>query len=526
MLSRLPLDLSSFRTLRNEGYVYVDKTKYAYDLIMQGRRYFLSRPRRFGKSLFVSMLKEMLTGKKELFHDLWIARSDYQFKKHGVIVLNLSTLGIEDVGTFKRGICYVLDEIAHDYKVTVTLDKESPELALRGLVKALRQEYNNVAILIDEYDYPILQSLKNVDKAKQIRDAIRNFFSSIKGLDEEVDFVFITGVSSFAKAGLFSGMNNMRIITLDENFSSICGYDETEIDRYFTEYIQAWVASTDTSYDEIRKQIREWYNGYRFAGNAPTVYNPFSLMNAVHAKDFKNFWFSTGTTTFLVEELTKEYRKSEHHILDLEAFQITEDSLGIFEIGATPLPALLFQTGYLTIASFDRKNRSYTLKYPNFEVKTSMQKNLLGIFTDMNSTETEQFSFKLIAALNHKKIDEAIALIKQIFVRVPYQLHGNENFYHALLQAIFGACDIKSQSEIVTSHGRIDIVLELPSLLYVIEVKLNASAAVALAQIEERKYYESLVYHGKPIVLLGIAFERKPKTFEITYATKLKDTLT
>lgn len=291
MLSRLPLDLSSFRTLREKGYLYVDKTKYAYDLINQGRRYFLSRPRRFGKSLFVSTLKEILYGNKALFEGLWIENSNYSWNQYGVITLDLSAFGINSEKTFIKGVCYALRDIADKYELTITVNPENVALALNSVVKALYKKFGHVAIFIDEYDYPILQALRDVERAKEIRDASRHLFAAIKALDEEVDFVFITGVSSFAKAGLFSGMNNLRIVTLDERYASVCGYDENEIDQYLNPHIKAWADAEKASYDELRKSIREWYNGYRFGANVSSVYNPFSLMNAIDAKAFKNFWF-------------------------------------------------------------------------------------------------------------------------------------------------------------------------------------------------------------------------------------------
>jgi hypothetical protein len=374
---------------------------------------------------------------------------------------------------------------------------------------------------VDEYDNPILQTLHNKTKAKEVRNSIRLFFAVIKSLDVFIDFVFITGVSSFAKAGLFSGINNLRVITLDKRFSTICGYTDEEVDHYLAPQIKTWAKSESKSFDALKQQIKEWYNGYHFAANMPSVYNPFSIMNAIDSQDLKNFWFQSGTPTFLVEELTKEYRRTEHHLFDLETLEATEDSLGIFDIGTIPLTSLMFQTGYLTISAFNKDKRSFDLHCPNLEVKTSLYKYLLGIYANLSLSETERVSLKLFDALEKKNIKDLLALLKNVMSRVPYQLHENEEkFYHALLQVIFSSCSIPAQSEISTSHGRIDIVLTLPARFYVIEVKLNSSADKALVQIEARKYYESLFHHGKPIELLGLNFMRKPKKFEIEEAHK------
>ncbi|KKQ33045.1 MAG: AAA-ATPase-like protein [candidate division TM6 bacterium GW2011_GWF2_37_49] len=521
VLLKLPIDISTFRKMRKSGYLYVDKTKYAYDLITGGNRYFLSRPRRFGKSLFVSTLREILHGNKELFEGLWIHNSDYNWEKYGVIEFDLSSLGIDSTETFKTGLCHALGEVVQDYSLEVEISTTNPELALRDVVKELYNRFGRVAILVDEYDNPILQVLKDANQAEEIRNATRRFFAAIKGMDAFIDFVFITGVSAFARAGLFSGINNLLDITLDNAYSNICGYTNEEVDSYFSDYIKEWCNLENISYDDLRLQIKTWYNGYTFGSNLFSVYNPFSFMNALRARSFKNFWFQSGTPNFLVEELKKEYRKEEYRIIDPEKFETTEESLGIFEVRATPLPSLMFQTGYLTIKNFDKGKKLYRLGYPNYEVKTALQTHLLGIFTQLDFISAERISLQLRAALIAGNIDEVITLIKQLFTNVPYQLHmKEEKFYHALLQVTFGAAGIKSQSEYSMSHGRIDLLLELPNVLYVIEIKLNSSVDVALDQVDQRHYYESLLVYGKPITLLGLSFKREPKNFDLTYKVK------
>lgn len=521
MLQKLPLDLSTFSLLRKSDYVYIDKTSYAYDLITGGRRYFLSRPRRFGKTLFVSMLKDVLCGNKELFIDLYIAQSNYTWHPHGVIELDLSSLEATTTQELKTGICYLLQEIADHYHLDITVPPSRPDLALRSVVKALHKRFGRVAILIDEYDNPILQVINHYKKAQNIRDAMRRFFAVIKSLDAFIDFVFITGVSSFTKAGLFSGINNLRTITLNERFSGICGYTDLEIHQHLDAYIQAWGTKKSLNPDTLYKQLKDWYNGYRFSDNAQPVYNPFSLMNALDEQAYKNYWFQSGTPSFLIEELKHQYHQNGDQIFDPETFETTEDSLGIFDLGATPLPSLMFQTGYLTITGYNDKKRLFTLGYPNLEVKTSLQKHLLSIFAKLHVGQIELLSSQLQTAFHAVNITEAIEVLKQLFTHVPYQLHIDaEKFYHSLLQIAFSASGIKAQSEYSTSHGRIDLVLELPEIIYIIETKLNESADAALAQIEERKYYEPFTLYHKKIVLLGLAFTRLPKHFDITFALK------
>ena len=338
-------------------------------------------------------------------------------------------------------------------------------------------------------------------------------------MDADINFVFITGVSSFAKAGLFSGINNLTILTLDEKYAAICGYTDTEVDLYFKDYIDAWAQKNKIPYDQIREQIKTWYNGYRFSEDTISVYNPFSLMHALNIQKFKNFWFQSGTPTFLVEVLKKEYKN-----FDPEKLELSEDSLGIFDVGSTPLLTLMFQAGYLTIIDYDSARRRYTLGYPNQEVHDSLQIYLFEIFAHMDYNTAEHTTNAFYNALASGEIKQIILSIKQLFAHVLYQLHiAEEKFYHALFQMACTATGIKAQSEYSTSHGRIDLILDLPKFLYVTEIKFNKPAQEALDQIEERRYYERFLNQDKPIVLLGLSFERAPSHFDVTYAMKQID---
>lgn len=513
MLSKLPIDLSTFRTLRESHYVYVDKTKYAYDIITGGRRFFLSRPRRFGKSLFVSMLKEVLEGNKKLFDGLWIGDSSYAWQKYGVIALDFSVLGINSAQTLQSGLKYSLLNVARQYDLEIDNKPNEPEIILDRVVKALRDRFGFVAILIDEYDNPILHALKDTDRARVIRDGISQFFSAIKGLDAYIDFVFITGITSFAKAGLFSGMNNVRIMTLDPRYAGVCGYNDDEVDAYFIKHIQAWAIKEDIPYKQLRQKIKEWYNGYCFGKDVRSVYNPFSLMNALDKQEFKNFWFQSGAPTFLIEILKKEYLS-----YDPDYLEVSEDFLGIFDVGATPVVALMFQAGYLTIVGYDREQNSYTLDYPNYEVKTALQKYLLEVFARLDSVAAERISFQLRAALNKENIQEVVVLIEQLFSKVPYQLHvKEEKYYHSLLLMLCAASGIKTHSEYSTSDGRIDLVLELSQKIYLVEVKFNKPVNIALEQIKNREYFKPFFDWNKSVILIGLSFMREPNHFSVVY---------
>ncbi len=293
MLKPFGLTTSSFKELREDESVYVDKTRFLYSLIKSAKRSFLARPRRFGKSLLVSTLESILKGEKEFFEGLWISTSDYEWKQFGVIKLNFSAFKHDTVAQLEKELILALEEYAEVYEVIIpskVSESNSPSAVLNYLCKALHKKYGQVALLVDEYDHPILHSLGNPEKAETILGALRDFFTTVKSLDNEIIFFFATGVSAFARAGIFSGMNNLRILSMEKEYAAICGYTEQEIDTYFTPYIQEWATKEDISVHQVRENIKKWYNGYHFGKEAEAVYNPFSLMHALEKKELKNFW--------------------------------------------------------------------------------------------------------------------------------------------------------------------------------------------------------------------------------------------
>ncbi len=516
----LPTSLQYFPRLIDLNCLYIDKTKYAHDLIIQEQSFFLARPRRFGKSLFISTLAEVLKGNKELFNGLWIKNSNYKWPIHGVINLDFGPIDSTNSHSVKQSLCQILARIADSYQLSKELNTSNPNQALIELTDALYAKYKKVAILIDEYDHPILQVLQD-PQLPEIRSVLQSFFTTVKSLNQQVNFLFITGVSMFSKAGVFSGMNNPINISLDPRFAGICGYTDAEIDLYFKEYITNWAEKDKTSSEKIREKLRAWYNGYHFSKDPVSVYNPFSILNAFNLKEFRNFWFETGSPTFIMKELKKEYRHKEWALFDLERFKVSAELLGSADVDGIPLPTLLFQTGYLTIARYDTRTTNYWLEFPNEEVKTALNQHLLTFLAHTDPASSDYARKELLFLFDSGDVEGAVACLKMLFSQVPYQLHiEREQFYHGLLQVACHASGLKVQSEYSTSHARIDLVLDLPSKLYVVEVKFNESAEAALAQIEERRYYEPFLNCGKPIVLIGLSFKKEPCNFEITYVKK------
>ena len=526
MLQKLPISQSDFYFLRTANYLYIDKTSYIYQMLTSGNQYyFLARPRRFGKSLLLSTLYEALVGNKTLFTDLALGNSDYDWQPHGVIKLDLSMLGIEDGLSLKIGICTVLTNIIDQHELKITLNFSNPSLALQQVAQALHAKFGRVAILIDEYDSPILHAIDDPKRATEIRDGLQFIFRTIKGLGRLINFIFITGVTSFSKAGLFSGLNNLKILTLNSEYATVCGYTDAEIDHYFAPYLASWAQkTTNSSVATIREQLRDWYNGYRFSATLATVYNPFSITNAIEENQLQNFWIQSGTPTFLVAELKKEYRASEYQLLKPEEFEVTNSDLGAFDIGTVSLPTLMFQTGYLTITSHDAEHNIYKLGYPNHEVRIAAQQYLLAVFMETTVGNISSTALRLRTAWNNSDIDDALILLRTLFAKVPYPLHVKlESFYHSLLQMICTTANIKTQSEYNTSHGRVDLVMDLPKVLYIVEIKFNESAQTALNQIIDKRYYEPFVDQNKPIILLGLNFSKTAGNFELTHEYQILD---
>ena len=483
----LPFSMQDFGNIRNFHCLYVDKTQYVYDLIQQKQSFFLSRPRRFGKSVFLSTLKEALLGKKELFKGLWIEKSDYDWQIFGVIHLDFSLIDSMNTETLRTSICCNLSAIAKEYHLDIEISSSSPKDALLVLVKALYAKFGRVAVLIDEYDHAILSNLHTPERAS-ILGTLQSFFAAIKGLGGAIHFLFITGVSTFAKAGIFSGMSHPDDLSNRPQYACLCGYTEEEIATYFSPYLEKMAVHMNKSPSLLKEDFKKLYNGYHFAADSPAVYNPFSLIKALHTESLGNFWFDSGLPSFLIEILKKEYAKKNTRIFQMEEFQISEMEPKYFDAEAISLPALMFQTGYLTIKDFTEG--IYTLGFPNLEVRASLQRHMMNILLNVDVAKCALFSNELAIALLHENIDQILSILKNIYSHIPSKLHiPKEKFYHALLIATFQSSGIKTLAEHSTADGSIDLVLELADLIYVIEIKLNKPAKSALRQIEQKEYY-------------------------------------
>lgn len=376
-MKQLPIGIQSFEQLISKKYLYVDKTEYVHRLITTGAYYFLARPRRFGKSLTVSTLKALFEDKRELFAGLWIDQSTYTWEKHPVVYIDFATVQAGAPAIFKRSLGKKLASIALQYNIVLELDE--PGDMLNELMVLLRRQ-GPVAVLVDEYDAPILKHLPKSVHLHEIHEQMQSFFLTLKGLSEHVQFMFITGVSKFSKTSIFSGFNNLKDISMDERYAELCGYTHTELTTYFTEHIAALATHEACTQKLVTQKITDWYDGYRFAPNATAMYNPFSVLLLCDTKAFKNYWFGTGTPTFLL----KMIGKAERIPSSFETVSMSEAAMDAAEPEHLEIVPLMLQTGYLTIKSFDPETTNYTLSFPNREVRSAFAQNLSKYFTPVS----------------------------------------------------------------------------------------------------------------------------------------------
>lgn len=408
MAKKLPVDVSTFSLLRKGDYIYVDKTEQIYDLCTQGRLYFLSRPRRFGKSLLLSTLSELFAGKRELFKGLWIDKSDYQWDSHPIFYLDLSKLPIGSSQALEAALIGAIER--HAAAAGVEL-RSSADLGskLEALFMRLA-ERNRVVVLIDEYDYPLVNTMDNKELAEKHRGVLRSFYSNLKALDEYLRFVFVTGVTKFSKTSLFSGLNNLNDISFDPRAATLLGYTQGEIEHSFKEELSALAHKENVSIERIKGMLKTWYDGYRFSEDLVYVYNPLSVLYALFKKRIANYWFETGAPSFLISLLARHLDELE----DFKEIELSAASLGSFEIGEEPLVPILFQAGYLTIRNYhrtfhnDKTIEYYTLAYPNYEVQESFKKYILAAFTNNHYLKASKSIDELLSALRHEDIGKIL----------------------------------------------------------------------------------------------------------------------
>lgn len=503
-MKRLSIGIQTFSKLIDQDCVYVDKTAIIHDMITSYGYYFLSRPRRFGKSLLVSTLASIFSGNRDLFKSLAIDSLPYDWKQYPVIHISFADIPYTTPEALENGIKICLQRIARSNHVSISGDFSSSQM-LQELVIAL-SEKNPVVLLIDEYDYPILQHLHDLQNAYAVREVLKSFYAVIKGLDQYLRFVFLTGVSKFTQTSIFSGLNNLNDITLDEKFSYLLGYTHEDIITYFESHLIEAAHYYNCSIEQLLIRITEWYDGYLFSDDksALKIYNPFSVLMFLSKKRFSNYWFATGTPTFLIN-LFKKYN---YAVQDFEKAEATIRELSSFDIENISLKTLLFQTGYLTIRSYNENTGIYSLSYPNKETIESLFEYVFASMTEKSGTLLGNVAVMLLEAFGECNFEKIHALLTKFFASVPYTIKiDQEKYYQTIFYVLFKVIGADIVVEQPTNVGRVDAVIRTKNVIFVIEMKIHETAEDALVQIKERKYYQSYMELGKKVILMGIKFD-------------------
>ena len=503
-MKKLPIGIQDFGKLREGGFVYVDKTELIYQLTQGGGYYFLSRPRRFGKSLLVSTLAELFRGHQTLFEGLWIHDHWNWQQTYPVIELHLNQ------GTYKvTGLeAFLTEELAIQAQAYgIDLQGSAYPSQLKYLITTLSKKYGRVAVLIDEYDKPILDYLDDIERAKANREVLKNFYSVLKPLDPHLRFVLLTGVSKFSRVSIFSELNNLKDLTLHWQYSSLLGYTQDELEHYFADRIDQ-LAPDFGGREALLAQIKQWYNGYTWDAEH-YLYNPFSILSFFDQGRFQNFWFETGTPIFLVKLLE---RKRQY---DLTEIRVDEAVFSSFELDRIDPNALLFQTGYVTITSAEDKP-IYTLSYPNREVRDSLLRYLLAEYTQSYASEVPVRAQQMKQALQQEDLAGFVQALNSLFASIPYQIFiaDKEAYYQSVTFLALSLVGTFVQVEVSQAKGRPDAVVHTPNVIYVLEFKLDNSAKTALEQIKERGYAQPYVGGGKIVRAVGLNFNAKQKALD------------
>ncbi len=490
----------TFSNLIDGGFLYVDKTAAIHELIRTANaQYFLARPRRFGKSLLVSTLKAIFQGRRELFDGLSLASTDYDWKPYPVIHLDLGTAAAQTLEELEENLCYAINRNAKEYGIALTRERAAGRFL--ELVESLADRDGKVVILVDEYDKPLLGHLGQ-PMVTAIQTVLKQFYAVIKTTESHQRFVFITGVSKFAKVSIFSDLNNLTDLTMDPRTATLLGYTQEELEAGFPDYIERLAGAIGKTKVETLEELRIWYNGYRFHKVAPTVYNPVSVMKCFDTQEFKNFWFETGSPTFLVDMMRDRP-------VDLGDLQAPETAFSTYDpANLAPLP-LLVQTGYLTIKSGTREGRgtSFQLGFPNFEIEESFSYWLVRGFTRLQPDDMSSALRRLTAALRESRLADMLETLSFFFSKVPNTITiENEKYYQTIFFTIFKLIGVSIEAEVNTNIGRIDAVVKTAAGIFIFEFKLNGTAADAMAQIRDKRYFEPYLDDGRPITLIGVEF--------------------
>jgi hypothetical protein len=508
-LKNLPIGVQDFEKLRNGNYLYVDKTALIYQLVSTGSYYFLSRPRRFGKSMLLSTLHAYFSGKKELFEGLAIERLEKNWVKYPVLHLDLNTSEYKTEDDLRNKLSSYLDDWEQQYGKD---NRISLGDRFEGVIRrAYEKTGQSVVILVDEYDKPVLQAIEDDKLQDTFRSILKGFYGALKSMDACIKFAFLTGVTKFSKVSVFSDLNNLEDISLDKPYASICGITDEEIDTVLVPYVQRLAEANERSYDDVRKELQIQYDGYHFVYNSVAVYNPFSLLNTFKKNEFNNYWFETGTPSYLVYLLKKYHCKLE----DMASAQVSDKVLrGIQSQSSDPIP-MIYQSGYLTIVGYNPTYKLFQLGIPNKEVEDGFYNYLLPNYANVSESQTEFYIANFVEEVKAGKVDDFFKRLSSLFADIPYELVKDlENHYQNVLFIVTKLMGLYVKAEYHTSEGRIDLVLQTDAYTYVMEFKLDGSAEEALAQINDKNYALPFAVDNRKVVKIGVNFSSKTRNID------------
>ena len=508
---KYPIGVQNFTDLRQSEYVYVDKTQLIYRLVSTGKYYFLSRPRRFGKSLLVSTMEAYFKGKKDLFKGLAMENLEKDWDEYPVLHLDLNGSKYLDSEDLNVVLTQHLDNWESEYSISARYN--DLEARFKDVIDAAYEKTGKqVVILIDEYDKPIVNNLDKKELSDYYRAVLQGFYSVIKSKGEQTKFCFLTGVSKIGKLNVFSTLNNLTDISLNADYADICGISEDELKEYFDDSVTELASAHSLSKDECYAKLKRMYDGYHFCEGSDGMYNPFSILNTFYANQFREYWFETGTPTLLVNVM----KQTSFDVTTLSNHVVvsTDDLNGMQDIINRPVP-LFFQTGYLTIKDYDKEFQEFTLGFPNDEVKNGFLRFIYSYYVPVNPAEGNTTTSRMARALRAGKPDEFMKILDAIFSGTTYQIEINsERSFQQAMYIIMELLGEYVEAERHTSNGRIDLLLQTKDYIYIVELKIDNTADAALQQIEEKGYAKPFGNDPRKIFKIGVSFSTENRRIE------------
>lgn len=497
-----PIGIQNFEKLRNDGCVYVDKTALMYKMVKEGNYYFLSRPRRFGKSLLISTLEAYFLGKKDLFEGLAVAELEKDWVEYPVLHLDLNTEKYDSIEVLNNKLSGTLKLWEEQYG----RDESEKSLPMRfeGIIRRAKEKTGrNVVILVDEYDKPMLQAIGNEELQKAYRDTLKSFYGALKSMDGCIRFALLTGVTKFGKVSVFSDLNNLKDISMSQYYYNICGITEEELHHYFDEEIEQLARTNNQTKDEAYEKLKEEYDGYHFTYDTPGMYNPFSILWTLSERRYGSYWFETGTPTFLVELL----QKTDYNLEQMANVEADSDMLGSIFNDDNPIP-VIYQSGYLTIKSYDNRFGIYKLGFPNREVEDGFMKYLLKYYTAKKNSNSAFEISRFVADIESGNAEGFMQRLQSFFAGAKFDqiAKDTENWFQNVVFIVTTLCGLYIEAEHQTSNGRIDLVMKTDKYVYVMELKYDGTPEEALKQIEDKGYALPWQADGRKVIKVGANF--------------------